>query len=170
MELTRLLYDDRFDFRFSCGYNKPTNNMSLDDKSSFINAIWLHYTFFQPHAELQQLRKGFRDTLQMELLICLHSDDVRSLLLPSRMFDVTPAFLLDSFVVHYSEHGTNLRTLEEAVMLNWSEFITDCSGIQLLLRYCCYINIVYIVQPRLSKPPWPASKSKRSDKQKVRIF
>ena len=68
--------------------------MSLDDKSSFINAIWLHYTFFQPHAELQQLQKGFRDTLQMELLICLHSDDVRSHLLPSWMFDVTPAFLL----------------------------------------------------------------------------
>ena len=102
-KLAWLLYDDRFEFQFSCGYNKPTSNMALDNKPSFINSIWLH------------------------------SDDVRS---PSWMFNVIPAFLLDSFVGHCSEHNINLRTLEEAVMLNWSEFITDCSGIQLLLRYC----------------------------------
>lgn len=128
VELIQLLNNDRFDFRFSCGYNKPTCSMSMGDKSAFVNASWLHYTFFQPHAELQQLRKGFRDTLQMELLICLHPDDVRSLLVPSTLFNVTPVFLLESFIVHHSEPGSNLRTLEEAVMLNWSEFITDCSG------------------------------------------
>ena len=129
LELVRLVDDDRFDFRFRCGYNKPTRNMSIDDKDTFVKAIWLHYTFFEPHAELQQLRKGFRDTLQMELLICLHPDDVRCLLLPSPMFNVTPSFILEAFVTHYSENGTNLRTLEEAVMLNWAEYITDCAGI-----------------------------------------
>lgn len=78
---------------------------------------------------LLQLQKGFRNTLQMELLICLHPDDVRSLLVPSTLFNVTLMFLLESFIVHYPEPGSNLHTLEEAVMLNWSEFITDCSGI-----------------------------------------
>ena len=93
-----------------------TSNMSLDDKSLFINALWLLDTFFQLHAELQQLRKGFRDMLQMELLICLHLHNERSPV--SLTFNVMPAFL-ESFVVHYSKHGTNLRTLEEVVMLNW---------------------------------------------------
>ena len=90
----------------------------MDDKVTLINVIWLHYAFFQPHTELQQLRKGFRDTLQMELLICLYPDEVRSLLCACSVFNVTAAFLLDSFVTHYSENGTNKRTLEEAVMLN----------------------------------------------------
>lgn len=127
-ELKQLLDEEEFDFRFNCGYNKPTRNMTLDDKSTLINAIWLHYTFFQPHAELQQLRKGFRDTLQMELLICLYPDEVRSLLCACTEFDVTATLILDSFVTHYSNSGTNKRTLEEAVILNWSEYITECSG------------------------------------------
>ena len=117
-----------FDFHFNCGYSKPTRNMTIDDKSTLINAIWLHYTFFQPHAELQELRKGFQDTLQMELLVCLYPDDIRSLLCACTMYGVTAAFLLDSFVTHYSDDGTNRRTLEEAVMLNWSEYIVNCSG------------------------------------------
>ena len=112
-ELKQLLDEEQFDFRLT---NKPMRNINIDDKSTLLNAIWLHYTFFQPHAELQQLRKGFRDTLQMELLICLHPDEVRSLLCACTVFDVTAAFLLDSFVTHYSDDGSNRRTLEEAVM------------------------------------------------------
>ena len=150
-----LLDDDQFDFRFSCGYNKPSRNMTLDDKSTLINAIWLHYTFFNPHAELQQLRKGFRDTLQMELLICLYPDEVRCLLFPSTAFDVTSAFLLDSFVTHYSDNGTNRRTLEEAVMINWAEYVTECSGTIIMLvctQYCipmCMIIIMYCITRQL---------------------
>ena len=100
-ELKQLLDEQIFDFRFNCGYSKPTRNMTIDDKSML--SIWLHYTFFQPHAELQQLRKGFRDTLQMELLVCLYPDEIRSLLCACTMYDVTAAFLLDSFVTHYSD-------------------------------------------------------------------
>ena len=61
----------------------------------------------------------------MELLICLHPDEVKSV---SSLFDVTPGFLLDSFVTHYSDNGTNKCTLEEAVILNWSEYVTESSG------------------------------------------
>ena len=116
------MLEDTFDFRFDCGYTKPTRNMTTDDIYTLVNCIWLHYTF-KPHAELQQLRKGFRETLQMELLICLHPDEVKSVLYASSLFDVTAGFLLDSFVTHYSDNGTNRRTLEEAVILNWSEYV-----------------------------------------------
>ena len=107
------------------------------------NAVWLHYTYFQPHAELQQLRKGFRDTLQMELLICIYPDDVRCLLFASTLFDVTTTFLNHSFITQYSDSGSNARTLKEAVILNWAEYITDCSGM-ITSQVYTYINFVHV--------------------------
>ena len=49
VELAQLLYDDRFDFQFTCGYSKQQH---VTRWQVFINAIWLHFIFFQPHAEL----------------------------------------------------------------------------------------------------------------------
>lgn len=37
-------------------------------------------------------------------------------------------FLLDSFVTRYSDNRTKSRTLEEAAILNWLEYVTECSG------------------------------------------
>ena len=56
-------------------------------------------TINQQHAELQQLKKGFRETLQMELLVCLHPDEIRALLVASSLYDVKAAFFHDHFVV-----------------------------------------------------------------------
>ena len=101
----RNMLEETFDFRFDCGHTKATRSMTTDDIDMLVNCIWLHYTFFKPHVEL---RKGFRETLQMELLICLHPDEVKSVLYASSLFDVTPEFLLDSFVTHYSDNGTDV--------------------------------------------------------------
>ena len=59
VELQSLVKLERFDFQFNCGYTKPATRILIDDKDPFIKAIWLHYTYFLPHAELQQLQKGF---------------------------------------------------------------------------------------------------------------
>ena len=67
----------------------------IDDKDPFIKAICLHYTYFLPHAELQQLQKGFRETLQMELLVCLYPDEIRALLVASSLYDVKASFFRD---------------------------------------------------------------------------
>ena len=127
-ELKQLLDEQIFDFHFNCGYSKPTRNMTIDDKSTLINAIWLHFTFFPAPCRATAAEKGFRDALQVELLVCLYPDEIRSLLCACTMYDITAAFLLDSFVTHYSDDGTNRRILEEAVMLNWSEYVVNCSG------------------------------------------
>ena len=79
-----------------------------------------------PHAELQQLQKGFSATLQMECLVCLYPDEIRALLVTS-LYDVKASFFHDHFVVQYSEQGSNGRTAE-AVMLNWVEGINDCAS------------------------------------------
>ena len=124
-EFQSLVCSDSFDFRFHCGYSKVAN---FKDKDEMIKAIWLHYVHFNPHAELQQLRKGFLETLQMELLTCIHPNSVRSLLVASECFDVTPEYLLERLVIDYSDNGSNNRTKEEAIVCWWSEYVTDCNG------------------------------------------
>lgn len=113
-------------FRFHCGYSKPC--ISLDDKDEFIHSIWLHFVHFNPHAELEQLRKGLHQTLQVELLALTYSNELWAVLAASPIFEVTPKLLLDSLVVHYSENGSNSRTKEEALIYMWSEYVTESSS------------------------------------------
>ena len=127
-QLQALLNGDDYTFRFHCGYTKPSTLVSLDDKEEFARSIWLHFVLFQPHAELEQLRKGPYQTLQFELLACAHPKEVWGILAASTVFDVTPQHLCDSFVVHYSDNGSNNRNKEEAVIFFWFEYVSECAA------------------------------------------
>ena len=120
--------NDELSVRFECGYSKPAHRIDLSHKKEIIKALWLHYVFFTCHAEIEQLRKGFRDTLQMESLVCIHPREILSFLIATKKFDVTSAFLIDSILVNYSLPGSNLRTSEEAIILSWNEYLEECSG------------------------------------------
>lgn len=102
-ELLRIVNSEDFDFRFRCGFSKPACNINISHKDELVKTIWIHYVFFAQHAELEQLRKGFRETLQMELPICLCPDEVYSLLVASAAFEVSTSFFLDDFIVKYSD-------------------------------------------------------------------
>ena len=82
-----------------------------------LHCIWLHYVFFAVHAELDQLIKGIRETLQMELPICTYPEEVYLLLVPSSHLKVTEFFFWGEVV--YSDPGSNKRTAEEALILHW---------------------------------------------------
>ena len=120
---------DNFDFRFSCGYTKPTTLITLDDKEDLVRSIWLHFVLFQPHAELEQLRKGLYQTLRFELLVRSHPNEVWGVLAASTVFDVTPKYLCDSFAVQYSDNGSNNRTKEEAIVFYWYEYVLECDNV-----------------------------------------
>lgn len=115
-ELRALLSIDDFSFLFYCGYSKPRTTVAIEDREEIVRAVWLHFVLFHPHAELEQLRKGFRKTLQLELLICWHSDDVWWLLVSSPAFDVSVEDLTDHFAIAYSDPGSNNHTKEEAIV------------------------------------------------------
>ena len=100
--------------------------MDISDKEEFIHAIWLHHVFFLPHAELEQLCKGFRDTLQVELIACVHGDLLHSVLASTQAFEPMSKHLIDEIVVAYSHEGSNNRTPEESIILNWSEYVNEC--------------------------------------------
>jgi len=127
-ELSGIVGTDEYDFRFDCGYTKPTCQLKIADRDQMVKCIWLHFIFFMPHAELEQLKQGFQETLRMDQLVALHSSEIRSFLVLSSDFDITPTSLLGSFVVCYSDKGSNKRVVEEAVMLNWSDYILDLDG------------------------------------------
>ena len=112
-----------YNFRYACGYCKPIEQMNKDE---FLHAVWLHYVFFQPHAELVQLRSGFWETLQVELLACAHSKELRAFLAYSQSFNVSVSCLQEMFAIRYSENGSNDRTKEEAVIMYWMEYIENC--------------------------------------------
>lgn len=117
-----------FDFLYNCGYNKPTSLITINDKDTLIKSVWLHYVIFNPHAELEQLKKGINDSLGVDELIISHPDSIWGLLVASKTYDVTANYLSDSFVVHYSDNGSNDRTKEEAMILFWFDYIFESKG------------------------------------------
>ena len=49
---------------------KPSCQLQMVDKEVLIKSIWLHYVFCALHVELEQLRKGLLETLQIETFVC----------------------------------------------------------------------------------------------------
>ena len=127
-EMKALLSSSEFDFRFSCGSTRNVQQIQVQEKEDFIRSIWLHYVLFQPLGELDQLRQGLLDTLQVRVLSLSHGTKLRSLLAYSKVFEVTTDYLQEAFVIDYSPNGSNKRTSEEAIVLHWMEYLEECKG------------------------------------------
>ena len=119
---------DDFTFWFNCGYTKPTTLVSLADKEDLVRSVWLHFVLSHPHPELQQLQKCLNQTLQFNILVCMHPKEVWGVLAASTVFDVTPQYLCDEVAVQYSDNGSNKRTKEEAIIFFWYEYVSECAN------------------------------------------
>ena len=117
-----------FDFLFTCGYAKPISLVKLADVRQLVKTVWLHYVKFNPRVELEELRRGICETLQLDSLISAHAERVWKLLVSSKMYNVTSSYLQDIFVIHYSLEGSNNRIDEEAVVFSWFDYISECEG------------------------------------------
>jgi len=104
--------------RVAMAYTKPPHQIQLNDKEEFAHSIWLRNVLFSPYAELEQLRKGFQETLQIQLLICVHGEEVRVLLVYSTLFNVTVGYLQNAFAIQYSDNGSNKQTQEKAIVFH----------------------------------------------------
>ena len=135
-ELKALISHPEYQFIYDCGYLKPSNSHTIEDREDLIRCIWLYYVLFQPHAALEQLCAGFCETLQMERIVCIHSEELFGILIGSGAFDPTENDLIDDVVINYPEAGSNDRKKEENVILFWSDFITTCAA-EGQLMYAC---------------------------------
>ena len=66
-------------------------------------------------------------------------------LVTSSDFEATAKFLLDSFVILYSEYRSNNHIIEESVILNWNDYLADSKG-----NPVCISDIVYFIQALLN--------------------
>ena len=46
-ELQGILRSDDFDFRFDCGFSKPTASIKFEDIPLFMRTVWMHYTVYR---------------------------------------------------------------------------------------------------------------------------
>lgn len=74
-------------------------------------------------------QQGLKDTLQLDLLFTLYPQDMWSFFASTNAYDVTADYLLDSFLIQYSDQGSNNRAPEESIVYMWSQYITECEGI-----------------------------------------
>ena len=95
-EMKTLLSSPEFDFRFSNGFTRNVQQMQIKERENFIQAIWLPYVLFQPLGELDQLRQGLLDTLQVRVLSITYGKELRSPLIHSKIFEVTIDYLQEA--------------------------------------------------------------------------
>ncbi len=115
-----------YQFIYDCGYAKPADSHTMKDRDDLIRSVWLYYVFFHPHAALEQLRAGFTQTLQMELITTCYAEQLRDILVTSDAFNPNEVDLIDEVIIKYSDSGSNDRRREEDIILFWTEFITSC--------------------------------------------
>lgn len=49
----------------------------------------------------------------------------------STTFDVTPEYILDCFMIRYSDQGSNGRTREEAIIMHWTDYVMECEDVSI---------------------------------------
>lgn len=128
----------------------------MKDRDDLIRSVWLYYVFFHPHAALEQLRAGFTQTLQMELITTCYAEQLRDILVTSDAFNPNEVDLIDEVIIKYSDSGSNDRRREEDIILFWTEFITSC-GVSRgqshdFIVHCAFFT--FFICPQMS-PPFP---------------
>jgi len=76
-----------------------------------------------------QMRKGLCEALQLESFVQKYPKEMHCFLVASKSFDITSNYQLDSMLIRYSDDGGNNCTLEEAVIIYWTEYVTECPGV-----------------------------------------
>lgn len=65
--MKKLMLSEEFNFRFDCGYTKA--NVVVADKEELFRTIALHYLVYRVHGEIDQIKKGMRETFNFGRLM-----------------------------------------------------------------------------------------------------
>lgn len=118
-----MLSSPEYDFQFGCGITTPSCAVKLSDKNTIISAICRHFTVYATLAELEQFKRGLQ-TLEFFDLVHKHPN-LQQIFLPSEK-KITPDFVQDFMEIIYNgDTGSNARAKEEAIAMNWINFIHD---------------------------------------------
>ena len=118
--------DDDFEFIGECGFVKPVSMVTLDDIPTILRSACMEYVILRSSHEMDQFLEGL-DTLGVASLLKQYPSALRQLFMYSSR-RVTAQDLTQLLLPVYSPHGSNAREEEEAVMLNWNDYVQDLEG------------------------------------------
>ncbi len=144
-----MLLDDKCAFVVECGFLKPAAFVVMDDIPAIIHAVFLEYVILRSTQEIAQFKDGL-EALGIATLIQRYPLAMRQLFIHDPTAKVTAQYLADLLKPALSPRGHNQREDEEAVILNWNNYLQDTEGIicaqQLLDEMCrnCPHRCVFI--------------------------
>ena len=127
-ELQELLVDDKFAFVVECGFLKPATSVVMGDIADLVHTVFLEYVILRSTQEIAQFRDGL-EALGIATLIQQHPLPLKKLFLHDHTENVTAQYLSDLLKPVFSPHGHNQREDEEAVILNWHDYLKDVEGV-----------------------------------------
>ncbi len=78
------------------------------------------------YSDIFQLKDGVVNTLNFFYLIMSNPQDTRSLFVFGKS-SLSATYLQEAFIIDYS-NGSNDKIQEEAVIMNFFDFLQDCEG------------------------------------------
>ena len=126
-QLRELLLTDKFDFVLECGFLKPTTTLVMEDIPSIMKAVFLEHVIVRCTQELVQFKEGLA-SLGILALIERHPVPMKKLLVHDPDGKLTADHLTRLIRPVLSPRGNNQRELEEAIVLNWNDYLQDAEG------------------------------------------
>lgn len=127
-EMKALLDGDQFDLRCTCGITLPSSSLKFKDLSELIRNICLHFVIYASKSELDQIRDGLKT---LSLLSVMESRPLHflPLFLGGCQQELTADKLIGHFKIQqWSPKGSNDREDEEAIVVNWENYIRETAG------------------------------------------
>ena len=107
----------------------PSSSVTLVNRDSLLNAIVLHFTIYSQKAELDDIKRGMDDVLEVGPLARSHPTLFKPLFVSSGLQKLQADTFLSLFHVDYSLRGSNRRDKEEQIMINFNHYIQELEGV-----------------------------------------
>ena len=132
-ELRDLLMDDDAEYISNCGFLKPTYKVTMADVPQISEVICTEYLIMRSINEVQQFESGL-NVLDIDSLIKRYPEHLEEIFVHNPQ-PVTAGILDGIFMPQFSPLGSNAREKEEAIILNWKDYIYEAEGINDTQRY-----------------------------------
>ena len=123
--------EEEFDFIGECGFIKPVIQVTMRDVPTILSNVCREYLILRSSHEIAQFLEGL-NTLGIASLIKVYPSSMKQLFL----YNPTPLSsqaLADLFVPVLSPRGSTIREEEEAVFMNWNDYLHHAGKILLAL-------------------------------------
>ena len=122
--------------RNGCGFLKPAAAVATGNIPDIVRAVYLEYTVLRSSQEIGQFIEGLQ-TVGIATLMKRHPLVIKKLFVYNGAANVTAQYLSELLVPIFSPRGHNQREEEEAVVLNWRDYI-----ITSLYFHVCIIHVL----------------------------